>query len=154
MRINEEFIGKLRGTIDVVSTSASSAEEIMAHLDKIGMEPFVTEKGDLVIKCWQIIEGFVSEEHAAVIRANRSSTAEGSEMDWLSENLQSIQEIYAGQWIGIADNEIVASSPTLPELLTLIGDIDKPFVTFIPAEPVVWTFTYGIISVRLAQGKG
>jgi hypothetical protein len=144
MRITEEFIGELSKVFDVVSTGANSAEEIMTHLDRIGMEPFVTEKGDLAIKCWQIIEGFVSEEHAAVIRANRSSPAEASEMDWLSENLQSIQERYAGQWIGIEDNEIVASAPTLPELLTLIGDIDKPFVTFIPAEPVLWTFTYGI----------
>lgn len=147
MRITEEFIGKINKIFDVVSTGANSAEAIMAHLDKIGLEPFVTGKGDLAIKCWQIIEGFVSEEQAAIIRSTRSSPAEGSEMDWLSENLQSVQERHAGQWIAVGDNEIVASAPTLPELLTLIGDIDKPFVTFIPAEPVVWTFTYGIQGV-------
>jgi hypothetical protein len=144
MRITTEFIGKLNKVFDAVSTGANSAEEIMAHLDRIGMESFVTEKGDLAIKCWQIIEGFVSEEQAAVIRSTRSSPAEGDRMDWLSKNLQLIQERYAGQWIGIGDNEIVASAPTLPELLTQIGDIDKPFITFIPTEPVIWTFTYGI----------
>jgi hypothetical protein len=144
MKVTEDFVGRLRQTIDVVSTGSYSAEEIMAHLDKIGMESFVTEKGDLAIKCWQIIEGFVSEEQAAVIRSTRSSPAEGSEMDWLSENLQSIQERYAGQWIAVRDNEIVASALTLPELLTLIADIDKPLVTFISTEPVVWEHIYGI----------
>jgi hypothetical protein len=142
MRVTEEFIGKLNQTIDVVSTGANSAEEIMAHLDRIRMESFVTEKGDLAIKSWQIIEDFVSEEHAAVIPADRSFPAEGSKMDWLSENLQSIQERYAGQWIAIGDNEIVVSAPTLPELLTQLDEIDQPFITFIPAEPIIWTLTY------------
>jgi hypothetical protein len=144
MRVTEDFIGRLRQTIDVVSTGANSAKEILTNLDRIGLESFVTEKGDLAIKSWQIIEGFVSEEHAAIIRANRSFPAEGSKMDWLSENLQSIQERYAGQWIAIGDNENVISAPTLPELLTQIGDIDEPFITFIPTEPPIWTLTYGI----------
>lgn len=144
MKVTDEFIGKLRKTIGVISTGAYSAEEILEHLDKIGMESFVTERGDLAVKCWRIIEGFVDEEYAAVIRASRSSPTEGSRMDWLSNNLQSIQERFAGQWIAIGDNEIVASAPTLPGLLALIGDIDKPFVTFIPVEPMVWTFTYDI----------
>ena len=65
-------------------------------------------------------------------------------MDWLSENLPSIQERYAGQWIAIGDNENVISAPTLPELLTQIGDIDEPFITFIATEPPIWTLTYGI----------
>jgi hypothetical protein len=144
MIVTEEFIGKLRKTIDVVSTGAKSPEEIMAHLDRIGIESYVTETGDLAVKLWHFIQGFVSEEYAAVIRSTRSSPAEGERMDWLSKNLQSIQEKYPGQWIAIGDNEIVASAPTLPELLAQVGDIDNPFVTFIPAEPVVWTFTYGI----------
>jgi hypothetical protein len=144
MRLTEDFIGNLRKSIDSVTTGANSPKGILEHLDKIGMECYVTEKGGLAVKYWQIFPGFVSEEHAAVIRANRSSQAEGSRMDWLSENLQSIQERYAGQWIAIGNNEIVASAPTLPELLTLIDDIDKPFITFIPTEPPIWTFTYGI----------
>jgi len=139
-----DTIGDLRKTIESVSTWDKSPEEILEHLDKIGLKCYVTEKGDLLVKCWQIIEGFVSEEYAAIIRTGRSSPMEGDKMDWLSKNLQTIKEKYAGQWIAIGDNEIVASSPVLPELLTLIGDIDRPLVTFIPAEPIVWTFTYGI----------
>jgi hypothetical protein len=144
MIVTEEFIGKLRKTIDVVSTEGKSPEEIMAHLDRIGAKPYVTERGDLAIKIWHFLEGFVPEEYAAVIRSTRSSPTEGDKMDWLSNNLQSIREKFAGQWIAVRDREIVASAPTLSELLPLIENMDKPLVTFMPEEPVVWTFTYGI----------
>jgi hypothetical protein len=144
MKVSEDTISNLRKNIESVSTGAKSPEEILAHLDKIGMECYVTKEGDLAIKCWQFIEDFVSEEYAAIIRSNWSSPREGDKVDWLSENLQTIQERYPGQWIAVGDNEIVASAPTLPELLILIGDLDKPLVTFIPTEPIVWTFTYGI----------
>ncbi|MBM4276046.1 MAG: hypothetical protein FJ134_16545 [Deltaproteobacteria bacterium] len=143
MQLREDTICDLRKTIESVSTGAKSAEEILAHLDKIGLECYVTEKRDLAVKCWQIIEGFVSEEYAGIIRSSQSSPMEGDEMDWLSKNLQTIQKKYAGQWIGIGDNEIVGSAPSLQELLILIIDKDKPLITFIPAEPTVWTFTYG-----------
>lgn len=139
-----DTVGDVRKIIESVTTCAKSPAEVLAHLDKIGLECYVTEKGDLAIKWWQIIEGFVSEEYAAIIRSSQSSPMEADKMDWLSKNLQTIQEKYAGQWIGVGDNEIIASSPALPELLTLIGDVDKPLITFIPAEPIVWTFTYGI----------
>lgn len=144
MRVNEAVIGELRKAIESVPTGANSPEEILEHLDKIGMENFVTAKGDLAVKVWQFHEGFVDEEYAAIIRANRFSSSEGDKMDWLSNNLQLIQEKYAGQWIGVGDNEIIASAPTLLDLLALIGDTSKPLVTFIPVEPIVWTFTYGI----------
>jgi len=144
VQLCEDTICDLRKTIESVSTGAKCPEEILAHLDKIGLECYVTEKGDLAVKCWQIIEGFVSEEYAGIIRSSRSSPMEGDKMDWLSKNLQTIQEKYAGQWIAVGDNEIIASAPALPELLILIGDIDRPLVTFIPTEPIVWTFTYGI----------
>ncbi len=144
MQLCEDTIGDFRKTIESVSTCAESPQEILAHLDKIGMECYETQKGDLTVKCWRFIEDFVSDEYAAIIRSYRSSPMEGDKMDWLSKNLQTIQEKYAGQWIAVGDNEIIASAPALPELLILIGDIDRPLVTFIPTEPIVWTFTYGI----------
>jgi len=139
-----DTVGDLRKMIESVTTCAKCPEGVLSHLDKIGLECYVTEKGDLAIKCWQIKEGFVSEEYAGIIRSSKSSPMEADRMDWLSKNLQTIKEEYAGQWIAIGDNEIIASSPSLPELLILIGDVDKPLITFIPAEPIVWTFTYGI----------
>jgi len=144
MKSTEDIIGGLRKTIESMSTWAKSPEDVLAHLDKSGIECYVTEKGDLAVKIWHFIEDFVSEEYAAIIRSNRSSPMEGDKMDWLSKNLQSIQEKYAGQWISVGNNEVIASAPTLPELLILIGDVDKPLITFIPTEPTVWTFAYGI----------
>lgn len=144
MKVSENVIGNLRKIINSVPTGATSCEEILEHLERIGIEYHVTKTGDLALKYWQLFRGFVSEEHAAVIRANRSSPPEGNRMDWLSENLQLIQERFAGQWIAVGDNEIISSAPTLPDLLALIGDIDKPLVTFMPSEPILWTFTYGI----------
>lgn len=144
MTVTEDFIGTLRKVVDSVPTEATSSKEILSHLDRLGIEWDVTETGALGIKYWQLLSGFVSEEDAAVIRANHPSPPEGSKMNWLSQHLQLMQERYAGKWIAVGDNEIVASAPTLPELLSLIGDMDKPLVTFMPAEPIVWTFTYGI----------
>ena len=144
MKVRKDFIRNLMKIIDSVPTEATSSKEILVYLDRLGIEWYVTKTGDLGIKYWQILSGFVSEEDAAVIRAECPSTPEGSQMDWLSENLQSIQERYAGQWIAIGNNAIIASALTLPELLTLIEDIDNPFITFIPSEPPIWSFTYGI----------
>ncbi|MGD0828654.1 MAG: DUF5678 domain-containing protein [Desulfobaccales bacterium] len=144
MKVSEDFIGSLRTIIESVPTNATSCKEFLADLDRIRMEWNVTKTGALGLKYWRFFPGFVSEEEAAVIRADRPSTKEGSRMDWLSENLQLIQERYADQWIAVGDHEIIASAPTLPELLTLIVDIDKPLVTFISAEPVEWEHAYGI----------
>jgi len=144
MKLSEEFIGDLQKAINWESNLPGSSRELIAHLGKLGIDFEVTKTGDLAIKTWLILSGFVSEEDAAELRAEFPPTTEGNKLDWLSENLQSIQENYAGQWIAIGNNEIVAAAPTLPELLTLIDEIDKPFITFIPTEPLIWTLTYGI----------
>ena len=144
MTVTGEFIGTLRKVVDSVPTEAISSKEILSHLDRHGIEWHVSPTGALGIKYWQLFPGFVPEEDAAVIRANHPSPPEGDKMDWLSQHIQSIQERYASQWIAVGDNEIVASAPTLSELLNLISDIDKPLVTFISAEPVVWEHIYGI----------
>jgi hypothetical protein len=52
-------------------------------------------------------------------------------MDWLIKNLQSIQENYGGQWVGIKDSEIISFAPTVPELQNLIDNKDNVFITFI-----------------------
>lgn len=65
-----------------------------------------------------------------------------TKLDWLSRNLQNIREQYGGQWIAIYNNEIAAAAVSLPDLMTQITELDKPFITFIPTEPVLWTFTY------------
>jgi len=130
----------------VVSTGAKSPEEalgILERLDRVGIESFVTETGDLPIRYWTIgAQDFVNPEHAAVIRSKRPSPEHENVLDWLSKNLADIQPRYAGQWIAIYASAVVAANPSLHELLGEIVGIDRPFITFIPKEPIVWKFTY------------
>jgi hypothetical protein len=130
--------------VRLISTSGTkSPKEFLETLDKIGIEWYVTEKGTLMIKYWQIgAEDFVPSEQAAIIRSDRPSPEQGDELDWLSKNLPNVRGRYGGQWIAVYNNEIVAAAPDLPDLIRQIGGFDRPLITFIPAEPVVWTFTY------------
>jgi hypothetical protein len=130
--------------VRLISTSGTkSPKEFLETLDKIGIEWYVTEKGTLMIKYWQIgAEDFVPSEQAAIIRSDRPSPEQGDELDWLSKNLPNVRGRYGGQWIAVYNNEIVVAAPDLPDLIRQIGGFDRPLITFIPAEPVVWTFTY------------
>jgi len=130
----------------VVSTGAKSPEEalnVLRRLDRMGIESFVTETGDLFIRYWTIgAQGFVNPEHAAVIRSERPSSEGTDKLDWLSKNLTLIRSQYGGQWVAVHSNAVVAAAPSLSGLMNQISEYDRPLITFIPAEPVVWTFTY------------
>ena len=127
----------------ISASGTKSPEEFLEALDKIGIEWYVTEKGTLMIKYWQVgAEDFVPSEQAAVIRSDRPSPDQGDELDWLSKNLPNVRGRYGGQWVAVYNNEIIAAAHDLPDLIRQIGGFDRPLITFIPAEPVVWTFTY------------
>ena len=130
--------------LSLISTSGTkSPEEFLETLDKIGIEWYVTEKGTLMIKYWQIgAEDSVPSEQAAMICSDRPSPEQGDDLDWLSKNLPNVRGRYGGQWVAVYNDEIVAAAPDLPDLMRQIGGFDRPLITFIPAEPVVWTFTY------------
>lgn len=133
----------VKSILDSIPTSGMPYEEVLRTLDKIGIEWQVTEEGDLLVRCWQVgAEGFVYREEAAVIRSSRPSPKQGEELDWLSRNLQEVRERYGGQWVAISGNEIAAAAPNLPDLMSQITELDRPFITFIPSGPVIWTFTY------------
>jgi len=138
-----EEIGALTATIASTSTGARSPEEVLEALTKFGIDWYITEEGNLMIRYWQIgAQGFVSPEKAAEIRLTRRSPEQGDELDWLGRNLESIRSRYASQWVAIYENRIVAAAADLPSLMNQITQFDKPFVTFIPADQIVWTFTY------------
>lgn len=137
-----EKVEALRNIIVSTSTGAKSPEEVLESLTKFGIDWHVTEEGTLMIRYWQIGAEFVSPEKAALIRSTRRSPEQSDELDWLSKNLQSIRLKYAGQWIAICSNRIVAAATDLPNLMNQIIQFDRPFITFIPADQIVWTFTY------------
>ena len=140
--INEQ-VEYLKKFINFIPTGAESPEEILDTLTKFEIDWVVTEEGTLMIKYWQVTaEGFVSAEQAAVIRSTQPFSEQRDLLDWLSKNLPDIRKQYGGQWVAIHSNQIVASALNLADLLTKAAGFDTPLITFIPAEPVVWTFTY------------
>jgi superfamily II helicase len=133
----------LKGIIRSISTTTASPEQVLDRLDELGMEPFLTKEGDLMIKYWQVgAENFVSPEQAAVIRDKRPTPNNSDSMEWLSTNLEKVRREFSNQWIAIKNNNVVSSAPTLPQLMSQITDYEAPFVTFISAESIVWNFAY------------
>ncbi|MBA7638084.1 hypothetical protein ES703_45735 [subsurface metagenome] len=133
----------LKAIIESTSTSAKSSQEILDALTKFGIEWHLSGEGMLWVKTWQTVaDGFVSPEQSAIIRTTRQSPEQSVELDWLSKNLQSIRQDYAGQWIAICGNRIVSAATDLPNLMSQIAQFDKPFITFIPSDQIAWTLTY------------
>ncbi|MGA2466205.1 MAG: DUF5678 domain-containing protein [Thermodesulfobacteriota bacterium] len=139
---SHQDIGEVRANLKAMLTSANP-EETLEMLDKIGLEPFVTEEGGLLVRIWTIAaEDFVPREQAAIIRTKRATPEQSDDLDWLSKNLAVIREQYAGKWIAVYEGAVIDHAPALPELLDRISKFDRPLITFIPAEPITWTFTY------------
>ena len=139
---SHQDIGEVRANLKAMLTSANP-EETLEMLDKSGLEPFVTEEGGLLVRIWTIAaEDFVPREQAAIIRAKRATPEQSDDLDWLSKNLAVIRGQYAGKWIAVYEGAVIDHAPALPELLDRISKFDRPLITFIPAEPITWTFTY------------
>lgn len=131
--------------VESVVTGGASPQEVLERLNSYGIEWYLTEKGDLPIKYWQVgAEDFVPAEHVARIREGRAVPNDASTLEWLSQQLPELRKRYADHWIAVVENEVVAAAPTLPDLLQRIRDaaIEHPFITEIPSQPLIWTTTY------------
>lgn len=83
----------LKGLIKSISTSTEAPEEVLESLQGMGIESYVTEEGDLMIRYWQVgAESFFPPEQAAIIRTKRPSPENSDKLDWLSKNLQRIRQ--------------------------------------------------------------
>lgn len=132
--------------VESFSTGSRSPEEVLARLDEFGISWHITDEGDLVIRYWQVVaEDFVPKEHVARIRASRSAPAEADSLEWVSRHMEELKARYGGQWVAIAGGEVVAFSPTVQGLIETLQEagVQGPFITQIPAEPVVWRSAYG-----------
>lgn len=128
-----------------VATSSHPAEEILKQLDLYGIEWYLTGKGNLLIKYWQVgAEDFVPGEYVAKLRENGPVVNEANALEWVSKQLLELKKKYAGKWIAVVDNQVAAASDNLPDLMQQVRQlaIEHPFVTEIPARPLVWTTAY------------
>lgn len=146
MQVSFGVGGATKKILESIVTSGLPPEEILKRLDSSGIQWYVTEKSDLMIRYWQIgAEDFVPVERIARIRESQTVPAEASALEWLSGHLREVKADYADRWIAIIDNEVVTDAESLPALLQKVHDarIENPFVTFIPAEPIIWSTAYG-----------
>ncbi len=136
---------ELKKVIESVVTSTARPEDILEQLRSCGIEWYITEKGALWIKYWQIgAEDFVPIERAAVLREAQEMNAEATSLEWVSNNLTTLKVRYPGKWIALKGGEVEAAADDLPTLMRIVGEqgIEQPFITQVPAEKVVWTTTY------------
>ncbi len=135
----------MKNALEGLTSAGRSPEETLQQLDSMKIDWYVTEQGDLMIRYWQIgAEGFVSPEHVGHLRTGNEEAGEIDSLEWVSHHLSDLRARYAGQWIAVNRGRVIASARTLPELLDAYRDsgVLHPFVTQIPAEPVLWTTTY------------
>jgi hypothetical protein len=121
----------------------SGYRQVLAQLESLGVEWFVTNQGDLMVKSWQVVsEGFVSPGEVPFI--GQHAPPEADPLNWVSAHLEELRAQYPGQWIAVVGNQIQAAAPTLPALLALVNaqGIQSPFVTQIPAGDITWNLTY------------
>ncbi len=127
--------------IESLVTSGLPVKDILRQLESFGVEWYVTEQGDVMVKYWQVgAEGLVPPEHVANIRASQSVPAAAGVLEWLSANLDDLRARYSGQWVAIVDHQVIASAPDIVTLICATADLEgvTPFITQIPADPVVW----------------
>jgi len=126
-------------------TSAFPQEELLSQLEQLGVEWYITEKGTPWLKYWQIgAEDFVPIERIAELREGGEMHPEANALDWVSQNLVYLRKVYAGKWIAVIGDQVDCAAEDLPSLLQLIRDraVDQPFITQIPAAPIVWATTF------------
>ncbi len=145
MRTSFAVGGPTKEIVESVATSKLPPEELVKRLDSYGIDWYLTDAGDLMVRYWQVgVEDFVPREHIARIRQSRIVPREASALEWFSRDLHDLRAKYAGQWIAVVDNQVVAASTNLPDLLQQVRDsgIEHPFITEIPAKPLIWTTAY------------
>lgn len=60
----------------------------------------------------------------------------GADHVWVNENLETLLERYADQWIAVRNGQVIASDPDLPPLLSKLADPAHTCVEFITREPL------------------
>ena len=128
-----------------VAVGRTSPEMALRQLDTFGVDWYLTERGDLMIRYWQLgAEGFVSPERVGEIQEGCRPPQATDALEWVSATLPNLRARYAGRWIAAVDGRVIADAASLADLLraTEAEGAPNPFVTQIPAEPIVWNTLY------------
>jgi hypothetical protein len=146
MQASVEVVGGNKLIIESIATSGLPPEEVLRRLNSYGIDWYLTEKGDLLIRYWQIgAEDFVPPERIAEIRETQAVPRDANALEWLSTHLAELKGQFSDRWVAIIKNQVVSHAESLPALMEKIHDaqINDPFITFIPGQPIVWATAYG-----------
>ena len=138
--------GVTKSIIESIVTSGLPPDEILSRLDSYGIEWYLTERGSLFLRYWQVgAENLIPPEQIGEIRDNQKIPREAAALEWLSDQLSAIMARYINRWIAIDNERVVADADNLPTLLEKIDDasVETPFITFIPGDPIIWNTAYG-----------
>ena len=119
----------------------------MEQLELAGVDSYVTAEGRLLVKAWQLAaEFFVPPESVSQIMEDRAEGMETDALEWVSRNLGHLTQEYPGRWIAVADDRVLCASQDLVHLMEQLREVEveRPFVTQIPAEPIIWDTAYGV----------
>lgn len=135
-----------KSVIESITTSGLSPDEILSKLDSFDIQWYLSEGGKLYIRYWQLCaEDFVPPEQIGEIRNHQQIPREAAALEWLSNQLSAIKEMYVNRWIAIDNEAVFADAENLPTLLEMINNagVENPFITFIPPDPIIWNTAYG-----------
>jgi DNA-binding transcriptional LysR family regulator len=141
MSPSRSTIDARRDIVQAELTSGGSTDVLLGWRTELGIEHYVTQAGDLMVRVWQVgSENFVSSEEAARLREllGADPPKEIDALEWVSRNLARLKRDYPGRWIAVAQGRVVAEGATAAELLSAVeaGGIERPFVTQIPSRLV------------------
>jgi hypothetical protein len=126
-----------------IPAELSERLKILAELDTARIQWFVTERGDHMIKSWQVAaERFMVPEGVPLLQ--QPNMPDADPLNWVSAHLEELRAQYPGQWIAVVGAQVRAAAATLPALLALVNaqGLQKPFVTQVPVGEVIWDMAY------------
>ena len=82
--------------LESITTGGRAPEDLLDRLNSYDIEWYVTEKGDLFIRYWQLgAEDFVPAEHAGVIRMKQEIPPAADYLEWISAHLEHLKAEHA-----------------------------------------------------------
>jgi hypothetical protein len=55
---------------------------------------------------------------------------------WIDQNRETLLKQYANQWVAVKDEQVIASDPELPGLLSRLSDPAHTCIEFLTREPL------------------
>jgi hypothetical protein len=105
--------------------------------------------GDIVVQVSDENEGKedkLQPKYLEVATREHQAQDDVDPLDWIAEHLDELIYRYPDMWIAVYQGEVVASArdPAVLKAQIDASGIERPLITEIPSEPIVWDTAYAI----------